>query len=328
MDKVIEEKISKGEELTKEETHVVLKEQEPVEDFAWNPPVKEVEAPKEEVKEEVKEPEKPAESVLMKLEVEMAKPEGKEDLAAFNETERAYYHQMKRDRSARQDAVLRADLAEREVAKLRKQLEVKPEPDEDPLKDKSDDDILTVKDVKALLKPKPEPKVEVKQEAPQYDPRDILFLNLCEQNARTAHEDFDAVVELMPELINNNPQRLNEISKAIEQGKNPAVKAYELIKSDPEFSKLYPAAALRAEAKKRVKNPPVEKSPEVLKKEEAALKAQEQIETNLKKTKTTGNVETSETGADISEEEYFSMSDRDYAKLPAKTRSALRKKFG
>lgn len=356
----LNEKLNNNEPLSKEEeTFVLQQDDKPVEgygkqmdpaDFDNEPETtaedkekvedKAAEKPKEKAA-EGKVEDKPGEDVndpFVKIERELAKPDGQEDLKGFSDREKAYFHQMRRDRKSRQKAEADLDVERRNRLQLEKQIKEKKEPEAAPvdpleeLKKKDPTDYLTVAEVVNLVQNlKAEPKKEDKQKedfAP--DPRSIKYLKLCEKEARETHtDDFDAVMELTEDIINNNPAHLMEVAKALHAGENPALKAYELIKADPEFAKLFPVAKTKIEARKQAKAPEKKEEPkpaktaEEIQKEKKASEAQAALEKNKSKPKTTGNVDTSsDTGDDgPSFEEIANMSDREYARLPKKVRA-------
>jgi len=348
-------------ELNKEEVEAVLRGEGPVEGYqkpedlstipgkVVDKPVegeKLEEAKKEETKKE--EPAKKAEEtpagddVLLRVETELAKSEGQVDLSKLSKSEQALYWQMKRDRKARQKAE-----EERDAALFRetqaKKTEVKPVVEEDPieaaLKGRDPTDFLTVKEVTDLLKKvvavknteDAKPAVEKK---PAIDPLRMKMLTMFDNEARTAHsEDYDAVMELAGEILDVNAEYLDQVAEALANGENPAIKSYELIKGDPEFAKLFPIAETRIKARKAAKEPvkkdeakkeevkPAQTAEEV-EKGKKAREAQERLEANQNKTKTTGHVDTAgdKGDNDLALEEIAKMTDREFARLPKKTR--------
>ena len=317
------------------ETKVGEGEKKPVVDEAK---AKEAEAKqKEEVKAKAEEkaPENKVD-FFVRLERELAKPDDQEDLNDFSTREKAYYRQMRLDRKNRQKAE-----SERDASKLN-ELRMKRELDEakkskveevDPieeLKKKDPTDYMTVAEVTALVD-KVAAKKEAKEEAaaeekPAVDPRQLRYLKMCEKEARDTHpEDFDTVMAMVDDIISNNQNHLTELAKTMVAGENPALKAYELIKADPEFAKLLPVAQTKIEARKTAAKKPEEKAPqksaEESAKEKRAKEAEEALEKNKTKTKTTGHVEAAgDTGDEPSWDEISKMSDREFAKLPRKTR--------
>lgn len=283
---------------------------------------------------------------IERVERELSKPEGQESLEGFTKREKAYFHQMRRDRRARQKAEEERDQALFNLAKAKREEPEKTkegEAAEDPLAElakKDPTDYLTVSEVSALLKKvlaaKTSAKKEEKKEMAGPDPARIKYLSMCDNEARSAHpEDYDAVIELSPEIISSNEKYLKEIAQAILDGENPAEKSYQLIKADPEFSKLFPAAEVKVKARKAAKEKKPEKTKEELEKERRVKEAQDALKKNQQKTKTTGNVsgeggaaEDSDKIEGISIEEIFRMSNLEFARLPKKTRQAFLEKYG
>lgn len=285
------------------------------------------------VEEKVVEPAK--EDFFDKMERELVKDEGKEDLTSFTAREKAYYHQMRRDRKQRQKAESERDEALFREMKLKKEKEVKPEvvEDDDPFKDRADDDLMTVEDMKKLLKKtkKEEPKVEVVQQEKIIDitnPTTKKFLDLCDKEARQTHQDYDEVIDLANEIISNNSKYQEDLANCFYRGENPALRMYELIKSDAEFDKLYPVAQTRVKARKGKTDKP---APAVdVAKEKKAQEAQEALEKNKTKVKTSAHAVGSEEGqsGELTIEEINKMSSREFAKLPKKTRDKILLEFG
>lgn len=349
-EKVLQDKLDKGETLTKDEENFLLSEEPAVEGF--KPPVPEesavpAEKPAEEKKaEEVaaapaakKEvaaaPAEESEDPFVKIERELAKPEGKEDLNNFTPREKAYYYQMRRDRKARQQAEADRDAALFREAQGKKVPEKKEEtaPDAlEELKKKDPTDFMTVADVLKVVDSIKKPAEEPGKGKPAADPVRVAFLKYSENEARAKFpEDYDAVMELTEEILLSDEKSLIEVAKAMNAGDNPAIKSYELIKSHPDFAKLFPVAEAKIKARgqadkkpdeKKEETKPAAKSQAEIEKEKKALATEKALETNANKKKTTGNVEG---GADAEDgepswDEISKMSDKQFAKLPKKTR--------
>ncbi len=281
---------------------------------------------KPEVKSEVKE--EPKEDFFDKMERELSKPEGKEDLTEFTTREKAYYHSMRSDRKKRQKAEVERDEALFREMKLKKEKE-KPEvvEDDDPFKDRAPDDLLTVEDIKKLLakkEKKEEPKVE-NQVLDVQNPTVKKFIALCDQEARQTYPDYEEVVELANEIISNNPKYQEDIANCFHRGENPAIRMYELIKSDAEFEKLIPVAQTRVNARK-VKT---DKPAVAVDKNKKAQEVQEAIEKNKTKTKTSAHAVGSEDNSgELTLEEINKMPSREFAKLPKKQRDKILQLYG
>lgn len=308
------------------------------------------ESPEEKAAREKKEKEeqKP-EDALVKIERELQKPEGQADLTDFTEREKAYFHQMKRDRAAKQKAESDLDAAKFRDIKAKKDKEAKEkkeaeEKKEDPLaelKKRDQGDFMTVEDVvKILEKVQTKPAAKEKEEAaPKQDPMKVRFYVMCDAEARKEHsDDYDAVMELTDEIITPSEKYGAQVAQAMLDGKNPALVMYELIKADPEFAKLFPAAKTRVEARARLKaekpekkkEEKKEKTPEEIEKEKKAKEAQDLLEKNKDKTKTTGHAAGSEEAAagNLTLEQITNMSDAEFAALPKKTRDHYLKLYG
>ena len=258
--------------------------------------------------------------------------------ADFSPREKAYFWQMRRDRKAKQQAEADRDAAKFELSKTKKEKPAeKPAEEEDPFKDREDDDIFTVADAKKILA-KSQKKEEVKMDASFMElPAVQTFLKSCDIVAANEHkEDYEVVMDLTDQIIMTNPAHQKLIAEAFSRGENPALKQYELIKGDPSFSKLLPVAQTRVAARKtkkaeeKPKEEPKAKSAEELQKEADAKKAEEALEANQTKPKTSGHAEGKDKieGSDLTIEQIASMSDREFAKLPKKTREKYLEMYG
>ena len=282
---------------------------------------------------------------IERLETELSKPEGQENLEGLTKREAAYFWSMRRDRRARQKAEEERDAALfREIQRKNQDAAAGKKADEaaeeDPLKDlrdKDQDDFMTVADAitildKALKKPAPAADAGAGKAV---NPVQMKYLEFCDKEARSTHqEDYDAVMELASELVNSNPEYVKEVGQAIAKGENPAEKTYQLIKQDPAFSKLFPAAEIRFKARKASQKQ-ADKTPEELRKEQEAKAAEEALEKNKNKTKTTGHAGGESGAADESSKvdgytvvDIMKMSDLAFAKLPKKTRDKFLQLYG
>jgi glucan-binding YG repeat protein len=245
---------------------------------------------------------------------------------------------MRRDRKAKQQAEADRDAARFELSKTKKEKPAeKPAEEEDPFKGREDDDLFTVADAKKILA-KSQKKEEVKMDASFMElPAVQTFLKGCDIVAANEHkEDYEVVMDLTDQIIMANPAHQKLIAEAFSRGENPALKQYELIKGDPSFSKLLPMAQTRVAARKtkkaeeKPKEEPKAKSAEELQKEADAKKAEEALEANQTKPKTSGHAEGKDKieGSDLTIEQIASMSDREFAKLPKKTREKYLEMYG
>lgn len=340
-------------ELTSEEKKILEEDHEPAAGYNNRIPVevgkeKEEDPAKKPAEKEEKSAEKTEEKVIDKpkeetkedffdkLEREIAKPDGKEDLKEFTPREKAYFYRMRRDRKLRQKAESERDTALFNAAR-KKETPAKEEVETDPLKGKDDDDIITVKDVKEILKkPKVEDPESLKKPAQNLQ---LNYLKMCEKEARQTHADFDAVIELSDDLIVGNAEALQEVSERTQAGENPAIVMYELIKSHKDFETLFPAAEIKIKARQKAAEKPAAetpvkkeevKTPETAKKEQEAKIAEKALEDNVGRTKTTAHISSREgkPAEELSIDEITSMSDLEFAKLPRHVRSKYLKAYG
>jgi hypothetical protein len=163
------------------------------------------------------------------------------------------------------------------------------------------------------------------------------YLKQCDEKAAAAHADYSEVLELTEEIIKTNPDYQKQVVDALIRGEDPAMKTYELIKADPEFAKLFPAAQVRVKARKAKSSEKKEeapaaktKTPEEIEKEKVALAAQEKLEGNETKPKTSGHAEGKDKieGTDLTIEQIAKMSDREFSKLPKKVRERYLQLYG
>lgn len=279
---------------------------------------------------------------IERLETELAKADGQENLEGLTKREVAYFWSMRRDRRARQKAEEERDAARfREIQhKNQEEAKAKEAVEEDPLKElkeKDQEDFMTVADAVKILEKalKPAPRKE-EPKGKTIDPVQLKYLQFCDNEGRTNHpEDYDAVMELAPEIVNSNDAYVKEIGQSIAKGENPAEKTYQLIKQDPEFPKLFPAAETKVKARKAAEKKPETKTPEELEKEKKAKEAEDALEKNKDKTKTTGHAggeggAAEETGKidGYSIEDIHKMSDLTFAKLSKKTREKFLQQYG
>ncbi len=284
-----------------------------------------------------------APDMLEKIETELAKGDGKEDLTSFSAREKAYFHQMRRDRKARQKAEEDRDLAMRKLHQARNP----PPPPPDPLAGKSEDDVLTVKEYRELMAknppaaPKPDAPV-----TPTIAPTQAKYLALCEKEARAAHpEDFDAVMELSDDLLAGDAVALREIGEKVAAGENPAELMYEAVKKHKDFNDLFPAAQTRAKARLAAKAAPaspappppaspsapaVTPTPADQAKLDKAKEAQEALRENGNRSKTTAHAfgREGKPADDLTFEELHAMPDSEFRQLPRSVRQKYLKKLG
>ena len=297
---------------------------------------------KEEITKEVKADEK-AEPVLDqdKVDKELAKPEGKADLTGLNYREKLYFSEMYRERKKRQAAEAERDKALFRESKLKQEIQAKPKeetPDPlDILKDRDGADFLTVDEVrkilttqKAVVQKEPEAKEEKGAEGPS--PLGVRYLKMCEKESQTLHSDFDAVMELTPECLENNSEALRELSVRVQDnGESPSEVMYDLIKNHADFDKLYPAADAKWKEKSMLGvEKPAEKPDHEVKKEEEAKAVEAKLQENQERSKTTAHVASREAkpAGELTMEEISQMKDSDFARLPRQVRQRYLKTYG
>lgn len=307
-----------------------------------------------EVKEEVKE------DWFDKAERELAKPDGQEDLKDFSSREKAYFHQMKRDRKLRQEADAQKDAAlfreiqlKKKIDELSKKEEVIEDNLDDILKDRDPEDLLTVADLKKIdelkklkskrkeLESQVKDVKEVKKEEIDIDklgpvidvsnPIVKKHLDLCEKEAKSSYSDYEEVMELAQDIIAVNPAYQKRIAESYHNGENPAIAIYDLIKKDAEFDRLFPVAQTRVKARKGINGNRTDKVDLVdADKAKKAKEAQEALEKNKDRVRTSAHAGGSENKniGEITLEEISRMGDREFAKLPKKKRDEYLRLFG
>ena len=342
----VDDKIVKGEELTPEEIKAVMSS--PPEDYnkvaAENEDIfKDIEVieepPKEKEKPEAKkEPETPPEKVeppkedtFDRIEKELSKPEGKEDLVGLTDREKAYFWQMRRDRRARQKAEEDRDLLRFERVKEKAQAEMKakePEPEVDIFKDRDPEDFVTVKDIKSFSDKQAKKENKSAEPLPP-DPIKVAYLKMCDKEAAKQFADYEEVMACTPDIVSTNNVYQLKIVEALMKGDNPAAEMYSLIKGDPEFPKVLERIKAQGKIPETPKEEKKEPSPAELKKAEEAKEAQKKLEENTTKPKTSGHIGGLETApGEITLEQLSRMSDREFAKIPKQTRDKYLRMFG
>lgn len=363
--KVVEEKIKTGQALTKDELKEVMSQPPegtsnilspeddiPDEDFHDEPPAKKAEDKKESADKKSETTDKKAEKTekqgddkdtdgdpMARLETELSKPEGKEDLTGWTANEKAYFWEMRRSRKRAQAAEAERDTIKFNAIKAKKADEKKEDVvEEDPLKDLKDEDAITGKELKKILASQKK-SIKSTESAKQFDPESAVVTNLLKAQddiaRRDLGDDYDETVELTQEIVSNNPTYLRQIGEALMSGENVAKLTYTLIKGDPAYTKLLPVAQARLEAagkgKKKEKKADEKKDDDEATK--AALAAQEKLEKNTKKTKTSAHVDGSDKGTEEKFGEYTAdqltkMSDKEFFKVPKKVRDQFLKEVG
>jgi hypothetical protein len=261
-----------------------------------------------------------------RLNEELEKAPGQEDLKSFSKKEQAYFWQMRRDRQARQKAELEKDELRREL--LRVKTSTQKTEDTTP-GEHEPDDFVTFKDLQKLGKEK--------TAEPQVQSGGDVFRNhaiaMWEKEAAGMYSDYQEVSACAEDIVANSTVYQNQVLESLQRGENPAVFMYHLIKSDPDFESVLPKARMRlaprAAAAKANTEAANKQKTDTAKIEKAKI-VEEKINKNTKKPKTSGHYSGSEAETDKfpSVEDVVSMSDAEFAALPKAKRDALLKKYG
>jgi hypothetical protein len=296
---------------------------------------------------EIKKPPEDHRVDMLKLETMLERKDDAtdNDIQDWSAREKAYYWRMRREQKRATKAEEDRDMARFELSKLKKPAEKpaeEPKKEEDPFEGKEPGDFLTVADAKKILVKSQEAATK-KEEAPKSGlfiehPLIQSFLKRCDEEVSKAHEDYEVAMELSQEIIGTNPDYQKKVAEALVKGENPALTMYELIKADPEFAKLLPAAQTRVAARKVKKSDkapdpaakPKEKTPEELQQEKEAQAAEDKLKENAGKPKTSGHAEGKDgfEGSGLSLEQITAMSDREFAKLGKKVREKYLELYG
>jgi len=293
-EEVIEEEAEEGEKEEEEEKKNDKDEdKKDVED-------EKIEEEPEEAKEEDLTKEEQKKIDEKRVEDELAKPDGSEDLTGFTREQKGLFYAMKKERHNRQRL-------EEENDKLKFKLFKRQ--DEDKKKEDEDDPDALV--TKQELK-------KIRQEAidnANAQARNVFLGMWAREGRKECGENFDKVLNLGERLIDGNDFYKAEILKATQNGGNPAIKAYELITTDPNFDKLYADTY------------PSEQKREEVKEEVVDTKSKnKKLKENLKKPVTTGAKGGGGNDApkgELTAEDYAKMSDKDFMKLPPKERKKI-----
>jgi len=268
------------------------------------------------------------EGIFQKVEKELAKPEGEEDLAGLSEREKGLYYALKGERKKRQkaeedrDEVLFRDVKARKVAEAKEAAEkAKPEPEVDIELDGEDEDFITVKDAKKIVdalkkKGKPADDGEADEVTARNRNHTIFIAEMSARDvveARTAGgqkdlPDFDTTMKIGELIVEANPEYQKEIYKAYKTGRNPALVTYDLVRKDPKFAALHGKTEVKTDDKAK-------EGKENLKK----------LEENEKKPKTSGaqGGGSAEDLEGYTAQALINMSPREFRKVP----KHIREKF-
>lgn len=274
-----------------------------------------------------------------KIDVELAKPEGEENLSELSDSERDSFWDKRRESQSRQlledentrlktpgTPIIKQPAEEADPKGPKQQIESDGDPLTEFLEGKDPEDFVSVEDLKALI-----PKLTGKKESPkQLENETNLnmyqrgYLAMCDKEASQTEgvkEDYAEVMACVDEIIVNGRYAelyQSKIAKALHSGKNPAIAMYSLVKSDPDFPE--------AVKKMRLANPNLSKG-----KPDTGVKKQEAlIRENQKKTKTTAHHKSTisiEDNHDFTAQQIGNMSDEDYNAMPKKLRDYYHKKY-
>ena len=261
-----------------------------------------------------------------KIEEQLAKPEGQEDLTGFTATERGLFREARHQRHRAQEAE-----AERDALKFEKlKAKVEKEQEEEP----ADDDFLTHKQVKE--------RVGAAVSDVEARARKSL-IGVWHREATRDHRDLSLVLDIGEAIIQASPEAQAKIREAYEAGENPALVTYDLIKSDPKLAELAAKAGLILQDGVYVKAPvtaaaaagtetgkTTTTTSEPKKAEAEALKKAKQVQENAAKTVTTGAAGGGGAGGaeEWTVERVRALSDAEFNHLPAATRHRILQQFG
>lgn len=275
------------------------------------------------------------EGIYQKVEKELEKPEGQEDLSGLSEREKGLYYALKAERKKRQkaeedrDEVLFRDVKARKAAEAKAAIEKEaPEPDIDVKIDGEDEDFITVKDAKKIIDAVKKARPKSKAEAGEVDEvaaqNRTTALRIANMSARDVVEsrvaggqkdlpDYDTTMKIGEMIVESNLEYQKEIYKAYKEGRNPALVTYDLVRKDPKFATLYG---------KKDEKAPEPKAEDKAKEGKENLK---KIEENEKKPKTSGaqGAGSTEGTGEYTLESLLAMSPREFRKVP----KHIREKF-
>lgn len=260
-----------------------------------------------------------------KLEAELDKPYGEEDLSDYSSRERALFFEMRRERRKRQETQEELDLFKfRDLKKKAETLDdskeekdsTKQEPD-DLFSGRDEEEFLTVGDVKKILAKQSKDPIS-KDVTPEVKKH---LQGLHEQNMKLLQKtwflegqqkhpsDFMDVLDLASDLLDGDKKAEEEIQETAKRGGNPALTTYNLVKAHPKFKE-------KANPKEEVVESDDDQGRDIT--EQRAKK----IEANSKKPRTTGAGGGSPS-SEYSLEELVNMSDEDFSKISPEKRKKL-----
>jgi len=258
-----------------------------------------------------------------KIERELDKPDGQEDLGDFSSREKGLFYEMKKARQRAQkaeedrDALMFEKVREAKMKQEKPKEEAKPEEDDEDLfgKDADPEDFPTIGKLREISKKANEKQTEANKARAR-----AITLRLSEIGARDIVEarremgkdapDYDEVMGLAPVIIEGNEEYKQKIAEAYHKGKNSALVMYDLIRRDQKFNALF----------KPTKEAP--KPPEKKEASEEGKKTLEKINANEKKPRTSG---TSGAGGGPGDTEYtveqlLNMTPEQFRKVPRDVR--------
>lgn len=262
------------------------------------------------------------------IQAEIEKPEHLADLSKLKSpVEIGLYWDLRKAR--RKNQKLEEELEISRVANVVKDLKSKEEistEEDDPLKDKEDEDLLTVADIKKIFaKSKSKPKPQEKPAQPLRTPTE-LRVEKIEANSilmSKGIEDFNDVIDFAESALKDDKEAIDILRDTAKSGGNVAEKTYWLIKGSPVWPKIEKIIS-DEKAKSNGKKEPDKKA---LPKEN--LDRIKKMEENDGKIKTTGASDgaSAETG-EYTVEEIRNMTISDIKRLPKKTRMMILEKYG
>ena len=304
----VEKKVVEGKALTDEEkTHVMgLTSEEkaekagPPDETTKKPPTpQEKPEDKPAVAEEPKQQAPAPAQTLAKVEEQLNKPDGTEDLSGFSFRERSLFREMRHERRERQR--IQKELEELKFERLQAKAQEPVMADDEPILAK------TMKEREDALRQELRIEHEMKL-------RPILT-SMWHREAKSQHPDLDTVLDAGKAIVDATPEYQQKIQEAYEDGENVALVIYDLVTSDKRYAP--PVATPPA--------PPA--APPAASKE--ALENAKKMQENAEKVKTTGAVGGGSGDAEEMTLEWVrGLSQGEFMNLPDSKRREILKKFG
>lgn len=314
-EKPAEEETTDGDETTEEEEPGSGSEAAPTKEAAEKKPTEK--GPKAT-------PEETAERRKL-IDAELEKPEGEENLAQFTDTEIGLYWDLKKARKKNQ----RVEQENRELRfektqeRLKKAKE-KPaeEAEEDPLKDRSDDDVVTVGEIRKLFAKKQE-STGTESEGVVLRTREEIRVESTEAENKLLKQgvkDFSDVIGFAEAALKGDKDAQRILAETAIDGGNVAEKTYWLIRGSkawPKIKKQIEDEAARATGTKKEPDP-------------NNVARGKRIEKNAAKTRTTGAGATGggTTAGEYTIKEILDMRPEQFGKLSKEKQEAILQKFG